>query len=405
MLPLIGAVCCFLCWLQPEPLAASEELVDLFAEGFERTGNVIVPGIVAGRRVNCMLDSGATTSVVDLGLARRFPEHLRGPRVKVGTAFRVEEVQSYQSIERSCLDLPVQTGPVNACDLSYLRKDGGIRADAILGMDYCHPLIFCFEAGLPRFVERSKFLPAPAAMAHVLKLKAATHTTANIDLGVLGEREFMIDTGHNGYITILPDWIKRMLTAGDAVLQQEIIADDGSGARSISLYVIREIQVFGITMRNVPAVESELNLIGLALMRHLDISIDFENSVAYVVPSSRSVDSFEIDASGLRTVFQPNIGQTVRHIVPHSPAEKSKILVGDQLLEIDGRIVSGLSYWEIRKLLSQAGKTIPIKVKNGDQVRDIQLPLSRKFEYPPKWKPRSTDAEDFMKSLENESKR
>jgi hypothetical protein len=157
-------------------------------------------------------------------------------------------------------------------------------------------------------------------------------------------------------------------------------------------------------MQNVPVVESDFNLIGMGLMRHLDFSVDFENSVAHVLPSSRSVDSFEVDASGLQTVFQPERGLIISRLMPDSPADKHKLQVGDQLLEIDGQIASELSFWEIRNLLSQTGKTIPLKVKSGEQVRDIQLPLSRKFEYPPKWKPRSTQAEDFLKSLQHESK-
>ena len=168
--------------------------------------------------------------------------------------------------------------------------------------------------------------------------------------------------------------------------------------------MIREIEFFGITMYDVPAEESSVNVIGLGLMRHLEFSVDFENSIAYVLSPSHTEVSFDLDASGLRTVFKSKQGQVIRRIVPDSPGQKSKILTGDQLLEIDGCIAAELSVWEIRELLSQAGKTIPIKVKSVDQVRDIQLPLTRKFEYPPKWKPRSTEAEDFLKSLQNEPK-
>jgi len=406
MLPLIMSVICYLlCTLPPQPTAPDGEPVDPFVEGFKRTGRIVVPGIIAGRPANCMLDSGATISVVDLELARTFPDPVRGADARVGTPTTVEEVQSYQNIQRNCLNFPKKNGPINVSDLSNLNTDRGIPVDAILGMDYLRPFIFDFKLGRPQFILRSKFLPDRSATSYFLSRNAISHTTVSLDLRVPGKREFIIDTGYNDCLAISSDWIKPLLKAGEAVLLQEIVAVDGSGAKKKSLYVIREIDLLGIKMENVPAVESQLNLIGLGLMRHLDFSVDFENSVAYVLPTSRSVDSFEADASGLRTEFYPGKGLIVHRTMPDSPAEKKTIQAGDQLLEIDGLIASELSAWEIRKLLSQAGKTIPLKVKSNDQVRDIQLPLSRKFEYPPKWKPRSTDADDFYKSLRKEPER
>ncbi len=361
-------------------------------------------GIIEGRPANCMLDTGAPISVVDLELARTFPDPVRGANAKVGTPTTIEEVESYENIERNCLNFPKKTGRINVSDLSNLNTDRGISVDAILGMDYLRGFIFEFKSGRPQFVPRSNFLPDRSATSHLLKRNTVLDTTVSLDLSVLGKREFIIDTGYNDCLAISSDWINPLLRAGEAVLLQEVVAVDGSGAKKNSLYVIREIELLGIKMKNVPAVASELNLIGLGLMRHLDFSVDFENPVAYVLPTSRSVHSFEADASGLWTVFQPNHGLIISGIMPDSPAEKNKIRPGDQLLEIDGHTASELSAWEIRELLSQAGKTISIKVKSGDQVRDIQLPLRRNFEYPPKWKPRSTEAEDFLKSLQNEPK-
>ena len=404
MLPLLTLLCSLLGCLSLQ--SADEESVDAFSSGFNKTSAIIVPGIIAGYPANCLLDSGATISAVDLEFATKFAKVRHGPDVNVGTPSEVVKNRTYVDIERSFLDFPKQTGVINVCDMSNFQADSGYRVDAFIGMDYLRSCVFQFQSGKPRFIPRAKFSSDPAARSHRLRRHAPTsHTTAAIDLKVLGQREFMIDTGFNGPMSISSAWIKRLVKAGEAVeTPHDLVAVDGSGIRNKSLYIIREVQIWGIKMQNVPAVESELNLIGLEIMRHLDFSVDFENSNAYVLPSSRSVELFDVDASGLRPVFHRDMGLIVRHIVPDSPAEKNKIQTADQLLEIDGRATSDLAYWEIRSLLSQAGKTISLKVKSGDQVRDIQLPLRRSFEYPPKWKPRSTDAEDFLKSLENEAR-
>ncbi len=405
MLPVMSAALCLLFWLFPQGAIVGQDPVDPFFAEYKRTGTIIVPGIVGGLPANCLLDSGSTISAVDVEFACKFGKVRRGHDVKVGTPSEVVEERTYVDIERGFLDFPKQTGVINACDMSNFQAASGNRVDAFIGMDYLRSCVFQFQSGKPRFIQRAKFSSDPTATSHILSRQApASHTTVAIDLKILGQREFMMDTGFNDCLSISSDWIKRLLRAGEAVVLQEIVTVDGSGVKNKTLYVIREIQVLGIKMRNVPVVDSELNLIGLGLMRHLDFSVDFENSVAYVLPSSRSVELFDVDASGLRPVFHSDMGLIVRHIVRDSSAEKNNIQAGDQLLKIDGRAASDLAYWEIRRLLSQAGKTIPLKVKSGDQVRDIQLPLRRNFEYPPKWKPRSTAADDFLESLENEAK-
>jgi len=353
------------------------------------------------RNVTCILDTGASTCVLDT----RFAATLQKPvgKEQARTASGLITVERYERISQRFMAFPQITGPAVAVDLSGFSVTTGMQIDAILGMDFLKRSVFQISNGTPRFRNRNDLERDSISTSYPVKMIRGLPYT-EVELPVLGDRPFLIDTGDADYCGITKDYADRLIRTHDAVLLEEIPTLDASGLRKKNLYVIREIQVFGITMRDVPAGESAVNGIGMGLMRHLDFSVDFENSVAYVLPPSRSAVSFDLDASGLRTVFQPDRGRIVRRIVPDSPAEKNKIQVGDQLLEIDGCVASELSFWETWALLSQAGKTIPIKVKSGDQVRNIQLPLRRNFEYPPKWKPRSTNADDFLKSLKNEAK-
>ena len=374
---------------------------DVFEESFARTSALIVPGRIMDRDVTCTLDTGASTCVLDTRFAATLPNSVGTERV--GTSSGRITVDRYEQISRSFMEFPQSTGPAVAIDLSDFSLATGMQIDAILGMDCLKRLVFQVSNGTPRFRTAEDFRPDSNATSNSIKTTRGCPFIA-VGLPTLGDRQFLIDTGHASYCGITREYVSRLIRTNDAMLLEEIPTLDASGVQKKNLYVIREIKVFGITMYDVPAEESDVNGLGLGLMRHLNFSIDFQNSVAYVLPPSRLRDSFDLDASGLRIVFQRGRGQAVRRIVPDSPAEKNKIHMGDQLLEIDGHIASELSAWEIRKFLSQAGKTIPIKVKSGEQVRDIQLPLRRNFEYPPKWKPRSTQADDFQKFIESESK-
>jgi C-terminal processing protease CtpA/Prc len=76
---------------------------------------------------------------------------------------------------------------------------------------------------------------------------------------------------------------------------------------------------------------------------------------------------------------------------------------GDRFETIDDKLTSKMSHEEIMRLLSMAGKTISLRLKRNTMIHDVRLQLTRKFEYPPKWKPRSTAAEDFFNSLQEEA--
>ncbi len=379
----------------------ADEPPDLFQQGFARSSCITVPARIMDRDVTCILDTGSSICVLDTSFAATITKSVGNERVR--SASGVIAVEQYERVSQSCMDFPQRTGSAISVDLSGFSVATGMQIDAFLGMDFLKPLIFQVNKGIPEFRKRSSFQPDAKSTAYQVKtIRRLPYI--KVGLPVLGDRDFLLDTGSADYCGITSDYANQLILSNDAIVLDQIPQLDASGVRKKNLYVIREMKFFGIIMYNVPVGESDVNLIGLGLMRHLNFSLDFENAIAHVLPSSRSKISFDLDASGLRTVFRASQGLIVRRIVPDSPAEKNKIQVGDQVLEIDGRIASDLSFWEIRELLSQAGKTIQIKVKSGEQVRDVQLPLRRNFEYPPKWKPRSTQADDFQKFIESESK-
>ena len=383
--------------------ANGEDPLDAFKAAFDRYALIVVPGRVMGHDVTCLLDTGESVSVIDTSLATT---HLKAARFgldRARTATGTLLVERFEGFSRNCLSFPEKTGPAVAMDLSQIATIAGVQVDVVLGMDYLHPLVFEMKAGIPRFVERAEF-EHDSKMQSFPLASAADFPRIDVELPVLGKRQFLIDTGRGDFVAMKSDLLKLLLKADEAVLLHELPATDRPGAKTESDYVIREMRILGTTMQNVLVSESDANRIGLGLMRHFDFSIDFENSVVYVFPGSKAMNSFPLDASGLWSVIPTASGILLR-IVPKSPADVAGIKNGDQLLEINGQNAEMLSSWEITELLSQSDKTIQLKVKSSDQVRDIQLPLRRNFEYPPKWKPRSTDADDFYKSLQREPER
>lgn len=380
--------------------AAAEDVFQGNTAGFARSGLIVVPGTVARSRVMCVLDTGASMTVIDSTFRTKIKNPGGIDEVKT-PAGRIQ-VERFESVDFGCVSFRPHTGPAMAADLSGFSEVAGIPVGAFLGMDYLQPLILQMRNGTPTFTDEKDSSVRPGEIAFDIRtIGGLPHV--DVGLPILGKRAFLIDTGQADCCGMTSEILQRLTKANEAVVLEEVPIIDGSGVKFRRIFAVREMTVFGVTMRNVPVAELDVNLIGMGLMRHLDFSADFVKCRVYAVPSESPVEDFNVDASGLRTVFQPEDRVTIRRVVANSVAEEHQIQAGDDLLQIDSRVAADLSFWEIRELLSQSGKTISIKSQRGDEVRDIQLPLSRKFEYPPKWKPRSTQADDFQKFIESES--
>ena len=106
-----------------------------------------------------------------------------------------------------------------------------------------------------------------------------------------------------------------------------------------------------------------------------------------------------MDASGLRVVWDTRGFFRVRRIEENTTAVGSGIQIDDEIMEISGKQASDLSHWQIRELLSEADTTVHLTLKRDGKLFEVDLPLRRDFEYPPIWKSRTVDAEDFFNSL------
>jgi len=59
---------------------------------------------------------------------------------------------------------------------------------------------------------------------------------------------------------------------------------------------------------------------------------------------------------------------------------------------------------EIHQRKTEAGTILPLRVKRGDRVFDVQLPLGYSFEYPPKWPNKKNVLDEFGEFLEKDAK-
>ena len=124
----------------------------------------------------------------------------------------------------------------------------------------------------------------------------------------------------------------------------------------------------------------------------------------FVADYNSFASRFLEDTSGLILSFRDTDVLLVVRMEPDSAAVRSGLLEGDRVLLFDGKSPKDTSMRAMRKRLTEAGTTVKLNILRDGKELDIDLPLSRSYEYPPKWPELNTDADDFFKSLQNEKK-
>ena len=68
----------------------------------------------------------------------------------------------------------------------------------------------------------------------------------------------------------------------------------------------------------------------------------------------------------------------VRGLVHRGPAEAcGSLVVGDEMLEIDGHKVVGMSVGAVRRMLGAAGTDVHVLIRRGDELIDVRVPKAR----------------------------
>lgn len=191
-----------------------------------RHGYLLFRASVAGRDVWAMVDSGTTSSAIDLGLARE-------AGVRMGAAGRPQKTPDGQLASRSAHDVAVRIpgqlegriARLNALDLSGMTRLLGQRVGLLLGQEFLRGMALRVDP------EARTFWLAPTGSFgggegfHVLDLR---NGRPQVEIGVGSERLLVtIDTGYNGQLDLTPATWRRIIAGGAS---RPAISADATGA-------------------------------------------------------------------------------------------------------------------------------------------------------------------------------
>lgn len=121
--------------------------------------------------------------------------------------------------------------------------------------------------------------------------------------------------------------------------------------------------------------------IGQGLLQRFNLIFDYHNGVLYLKKNPTNFDqSFEFDMSGVKidVLNKPNYIFQVADVRSPSAASKAGMLIGDQIISINGEVLTIENYPRYLQLFhSKLGKKVSFVVKRGDQNVTIEYRLSR----------------------------
>jgi len=364
---------------------------------------LIVPSSLNGVERLALMDTGMSTFAIDEQLAVDSLHGAEYQEIFSRTMSGARRARLYENITYQVQGLPIQTGSVSTHDLAECRSITAHDIQFVIGMSTLKDYVLSMSpdgADLSYLVLNSatagKEFPITWSRGGVPECRTQFRDGSSVMTA--------LDTGLNVELTLTEAHVARLCREGEA---QRLRGFRTSKERTAEFIVVRELEVFGVVFKNVWASVAKMDAIGLPLLCHLHVTLDFPNGRVFRGAADDSgLDSFPPNASGIYLNRTEDRRTQVLSVFPNSQAVSAGIQSGDQLIAIDGTPAEKLGILDLRERLRKTGSTVHLDLqRNGTRLK-IDVPLEHPFEYPPKWPPRpepSKDQLDFEKFLEEQA--
>ncbi|AEI64928.1 aspartyl protease family protein [Corallococcus macrosporus] len=364
----------------------------IFEEGHHSTGfipfeffaenRVYIPARVNGQQTQVLLDSGAEMTVVDLAYARELGLKTQGQLAAVGSGGQAQ-AQLAAGVDIVLGNLRLTGLTVAVIDLAEVARLIGHPLPVILGKEAFNQLVVDVDFPNRRvaFHEASRFKAPPRTVRLPLVESAGGQRAVEISIEGRPPIPVLFDVGNGGALSLFPAyWEQAGLLTGRR--SSKTLSGAVGGLRERDVATLKNIQLAGITLKDVPTVFDDagksvsssdrlLGNLGLAVLGRFRMMTDYATDTLMLVPDDRALRRpFRKDRSGL--IALPAEGRlVVKLVAPGSPAASSDWKVGDEIIAVDGEPIgpgyggTELSRWRYRA----AGQTVVLTLKDGSKRR------------------------------------
>lgn len=331
---------------------------------------LLLPVQMYGKEYCFQLDTGASVSVFDISLPLGDPVETAQFTTHQGQI----TLNLYKAPAASIGALPFKVAAaVPAHDFSKFRKKSGHPIRGVIGMDFLakHIVQVDFDKGQLNFLQDVE--PGSGEKLPLSFQDRRPYLAAE----ALGQsHNFLIDTGCVRYGASLD---KAVFDQAIRVGHLKNFASDrwldASGESESRVAKGSKLRIGGFVITDPCFGEGNGNLFGLGFWSRFVVTFDFANGAVYLKKGEQFERLDRWNRSGLRLTRSE--GKTLAERVDKdSPAGRSGMKLGDEILGISGRNAREVSVFELERLLAAPGETISLVVRRGekDYQAAIKLP-------------------------------
>lgn len=279
--------------------------------------------------------------------------------------------------------------------LAHVGRNEGRRVDGLLGRDFLarHVVEIDYQHSTITLHDPEGFHPPAEAAVVPLDLSTGwpiVQASMTPPGGAGIPCRLIIDTGVRFPIALFRPFSERHGLHESVSGLDDVIVGVGAGGASrgdvgrldaLSLGPVsfaKPVAVFSRDTTGVFALDDPDGIVGGELLRRCRVTFDYPHARMILQPYSPSPPPFEHDMSGLYLGVDPPEYTKLRIVAVNSktPAAESGLLVGDEIVSIDGKRAPSLTLDGARALLRVPGKR-KLEIRRGEQRVTVQLAARR----------------------------
>jgi len=334
-----------------------------------------------------LLDTGAGASCIDLDFAKGIGLEIAGKFEAKGVGGSADAgFLELNSLELG--DLKMFQQKIVSLSLSPLNIYEGREMNGILGYDFLSRFVIeiDYQKNIITFYEPRTYNYTGKGEALEIELHRNTpHIKAIID----GKYEglFNLDTGSRKSLDLNAPFVEEHGFLKKYPKAIEAFGGAGIGGQTKSLQTrIKSIQIgsflieepiCGLSMAEEGAFKSEKTQgnIGGGILKRFKVIFDYERRKMILEKNDLFEKKDEYDKSGLLIVWKDG-KFLIQSVLVDSPAKKSKIEPGEEIVSVNDEPVSKYTLSQLRDLFTEKdGTKIKLQLKKGDKLREVSFKL------------------------------
>lgn len=338
-----------------------------------------------------IFDSGSGITVIDLEAAKGLKLDLSHKESVAGAQGTVQgSVIKHNKIEMGGIKLESNIA-LEAFDLTHLSIGIGRKIDGIIGYDLLHHHVakINYDAMLMEVYDFDKFPKNGKKVSFKLhNAIPVIEGNAILNSGQSISGTFYVNTGAGTSLDFNSPFAKQnnlIENTGNhyaylvkGVGNKETMHYEGRiNSLDLGFYEFVDLPV-GISQvkKGLQADKKISGIIGNKILSRFNIVFDYKNHKLYFEENATLDAPFYVNCSGLDIQMSKDMTKILIHqIQDEGPAKNAGIAADDELISINGMLVSDMTLIEVEQLLKVPETTVLIEVKNSSGIKKVTLDL------------------------------